>query len=342
MNVFLLRRCLWAALLLPFLAGCGDKAQPQTTARGDEVFGTQVSVVINDIPEAEATEIIGEVFAHWRNMNTQFHAWKGDGELVEINRAMDEQRLPVTVSESMATAISLAVTYSWHTNGNFNPAAGRLFALWGFHSDSLPARPPPEDELAAYLAKQPDMRDVDLRERVLVGAPLQTKFDFGALIKGVALDNARDILRSHNVKNALIVTGGNIMVLGENHGRPWRIRLHPSNYHVSLADGEAVATSGGNPRYFEYEGRRYTHILDTRTGQSADNIAAATAISSDPKHAGAISDAASTALVIANEEQAEYMIDNFKLAAGLQVAGEGESLMWAGMEARIRADEESQ
>lgn len=334
------RGYLLAALLLPFVAGCNH--QMETTSRSDEVFGTQVSVVIIDMTEAEATEAMNDVFAHWRNMNTQFHAWQGDGELVEINRAMDEQQLPVTVSESMATVISLAVTYSWHTNGNFNPAAGRLFALWGFHSDSLPARPPPEDKLAEYLAKQPDMRDVDLREQILVGVPFQTKFDFGALVKGVALDNARDILRKHGVKNALIATGGNIMVLGKNQDRPWRIRLHPSNYYVSLADGEAVATSGGNPRYFEYEGRRYTHILDTRTGRSADNIAAATAISDDPKHAGAISDAASTALVIANKEQAEYLIDNFELAAGLQVAGEGESLMWAGMEERIRADEESQ
>ena len=79
----------------------------------------------------------------------------------------------------------------------------------------------------------------------------------------MALDEAREILRSHQIHNALINIGGNILALGNNGGSPWRIELRPATTQPSLGviilkDGEAVATSGGGERRFIYQGKVIT------------------------------------------------------------------------------------
>ena len=301
------------------LSACGESPRTERTA---EIFGTQITVIVVGGAAQERTAAIGEVFAHFHKMHRQFHAWR-EGELAKINRAIAADELPITVSAPMAAMLSLSADYARHGNGLFNPAAGELFALWGFHSDDTPARPPPPQAIADYLSAAPQMRDVVLRGTVLQSAPPRAKFDFGAIAKGAALDAARDILRRRGISGALINVGGNILAIGDNGRRPWKVRLHPAGVYAELADGEAVATSGDGARFFVYAGRRFHHLINPRTGVPSDSAAAATAISGDLQNAGAISDAAATALAIATEKEAREIAHNFALTAALQVDKRG-------------------
>lgn len=309
-----------AAALIPLLSACSDLSR---TERETEIFGTQITMIVAGGTEAERTAAIAETFAHFQQMHRRFHAWR-EGELAEVNRAVAAGALPLTVGAPMAAMLSLSADYARRGNGLFNPAAGELFALWGFHSDETPRRPPSPEEITAALSASPQMSDVALRGTVLVFAPSRTRFDFGAVAKGAALDAARDIVRRRRVSGALINVGGNILAVGDNGGRAWKIFVHPAGVFVSLADGEAVATSGGGARFFVYEGRRYSHLINPRTGTPSDSVFGASAISDDPQNAGAISDAAATALAIADEDEAREIANNFALSAALQVGTNGE------------------
>lgn len=321
-----------ALAALALVAGaCG---QPPQTVRNSEVFGTQVSVIIN-APAAPATAAIGEVFAHFDSMHRRFHAWR-EGELARVNRAIAGGGLPLTVSAPMAQMIILSADVTRRSGGLFNAAGGGVFALWGFHAEVPPQQPPPPHLIAAYLSAAPQMQDIQLRGGVLESAAAAVQLDFGGVAKGVALDAARDILRRRGIKNALINIGGNILSMGQNNGRPWRVRLSPAGGVVALADGEAVATSGDSVRFFIHEGRRYHHIIDTRTGYPAALVTAASAISNDRQHAGAFSDAAATALVIANKEEAQKIAKKFALTAALQVTTDGKMYPLAAMARRLQ------
>ncbi|MBE8158723.1 MAG: FAD:protein FMN transferase [Betaproteobacteria bacterium] len=315
-----------------FLLGC---AEPKTE-RAAEIFGTQITITVLDMSEKKAAAAIGEVFAHFAEMDKRFHAWR-PGELAEINRALAKNKLPLTVGAEMAAMISLSAASAKKSEGLFNPAAGGLFRLWGFHADSPPNKPPPPEAIAAYLRAAPDMRDIKLRGRVLFFAPKNTMFDFGAVAKGAALDAAKKILQKRGAKNALINVGGNIMALGKNGGRHWRIALNLGKVKkiIELKDGEAAATSGGAERFFVYERKRYQHIIDTRTGAPAENIFAASAISNDLENAGAMSDAAATSMVIADKEAAKRIAKNFNLSAAARADAEGNISVLAGAE-RLR------
>ena len=317
----------WMAAAAAF--GCAAPPVERTA----EIFGTQITVVILDMPEEPAAAAIGEIFAHFEDMHRRFHAWR-PGELEEVNRAVAENKLPLAVSAQMAAMLSLSADYARHSEGLFNPAAGELFRLWGFHADSPPEKPPSPAAIAAHVRAPPDMREIELRGRILHAAPLRARFDFGAIAKGAALDAAKKILRRRGVQNALINVGGNIMALGKNGGRRWRIllTLGKAEKIIELKDGEAAATSGEAARFFIYEGRRYHHIIHPRTGKPAENISAASAVSGDLQNAGAVSDAAATALVIADEAEAGRITENFGLAAALRADADGKIRVFAGVE----------
>ena len=301
----------WLALTVLLLpSGCADEPQIK---RATEVFGTAVEITINGVSEEEAVVAMDEVFFHFDDMHRRFHAWR-EGELAVVNRAIAKQALPLTVSAPMADMLALAVEYTAKSDGLFNPAAGRLFALWGFHADELPTVPPSVSAIADYLLSASD--DIVLRGRVLTSAHPHVQLDFGALAKGAALDQAHNILRHRGVQDALINIGGNILAMGQN--RKWRVSIRPAKKTlgvIELSDGEAIATSGGGVRYFVHQGRRYHHIIDPRTGWPGKINTAAVVLSAAPRHAGAISDAAATALMLANDEEADRITRAFGIAA---------------------------
>lgn len=312
------RRCAraladWAVVAAVATAAVGCSPAPKTE-RAAEIFGTRVTVIIAGLPEAEAAEAAGEVLTHFEDMHRRFHAWR-TGELQTLNLAIASGNLPLSVSKPMAEMISLAAEAQEKSGGLFNPAAGALFGLWGFHADEPPEKPPAKEDIQTLLVSGPGMDKISLRGRIVVDAPLAAQIDFGGIAKGAALDAARDILRRRNIGGALINVGGNIMALGTSNGRPWRVSLRAAGQVIELRDGHAVATSGDSERFFIHGGQRYHHIIDPRTGFPATEARAAVAISGDFRHAGAFSDAAATALVIANEIEARRIARKFNLSA---------------------------
>ena len=320
----------WLLPLLPLLAaaGCGGEKQ---TVRAAEIFGTRITLIVSGMTEERAAAVIGDSFAHMETMHRRFHAWR-EGELLRVNRAIAAAALPMTVSAPMAAMITLAADCERRAEGLFAPAAGALFSLWGAHNNP-PSRPPSAEKIAAHLPP-PRMQDARLSGRTLLSAA--GRLDFGGIAKGAALDDIRRRLRARGVQNALLNIGGNIMAMGSNGGRPWRVRLHPADKIILLADGEAAATSGSSERFFEFGGRRHHHIIDPRTGAPSVANLAATAVSAHPRNAGAMSDAAATALMIADEEEARRIASNFALSAALQITSDGRLRPLANMQNRMQ------
>ena len=101
------------------------------------------------------------------------------------------------------------------------------------------------------------------------------ELDLGGIAKGAAVDYAFERLRAAGYADFVVNLGGNIRVSGRPHPRrrTWHVAVRdPGNPSrtvdgaLELADGEAVATSGSYERFVEIGGRRYSHIIDPRTG----------------------------------------------------------------------------
>ncbi|WP_227815971.1 FAD:protein FMN transferase [Nitrogeniibacter aestuarii] len=317
-----MRRFLVIVLSVFLLAACD---RPQVWHRESYVFGTRVEVAVWGEDEAAAGTAMAAVLREFDRMHRAYHAWE-PSELTELNAALARGEA-ATVSSELAAMLSEAKTLAATGDQLFDPALGKLIALWGFHTDTFEARLPDPAAVKALLASAPSMDDLHIDgQRVWSDNPA-VQLDLGGYAKGYALDRAAAILRQQGVTNALINIGGNVMALGKKGDRPWQIGIqHPRAptpiAALALYDGEAIGTSGDYQRYFELNGRRYSHLLDPRTGEPATGTQAVTVLVTPRAGAGVLSDVASKPIFIAGD-QWRAMARRFGLDHVLRVDADG-------------------
>ncbi|MBK1692365.1 FAD:protein FMN transferase [Ectothiorhodospira mobilis] len=284
---------LLAALLL--LAGCD---RPEIHRERFFAFGTLVELNVYTRDAALARAGADAVRADLTRMHRNWHAWE-PGPLQEVNQALARGEA-IRPDPAVLAPILEARALSQRTEGLFNPAMGRLFALWGFQSDQAAGPPPPPEAVAALLARDPDMADLQLEDGRLSTQNPAVQLDLGAFAKGYGVHRAVDHLQALGIENAILNAGGDLRAIGRPGDRPWRIGIRDPDGQgvlagIEIRGDEAVFTSGDYERYFTHKETRYHHILDPRTGYPARGSRSVTVIHED----AGLADAASTALFIA-------------------------------------------
>jgi len=286
------------------LTACDN--EPHSRQAKFYAFGTEIDVSLYDVDQDTADRTIDILEQAFSNVNNTWHAWQ-PSTLSEINQAI-AQGHTIAISADVADLISQAKVLADASQNLFNPAAGRLFELWGFHRDNwFESHPPPEQaDITAWLNSSPTMDDVHINNGELSSSNPDVKLGFGGFAKGVAVDTAIQALQQQGIANAIINIGGDLRVIGSHGKRPWIIGIrHPRQQgmlaSIALRDDESVFTSGDYERFFAFEGIRYPHIIDPRTGYPADQATSVTVL----HHNASIADAAATALFVAGNDWPE-------------------------------------
>lgn len=199
--------------------------------------------------------------------------YKPDSEWSRMNRAAAGR--PVTVSRELFDLLAQCMEYSRESDGAFDISVGPLMHVWGFYNAS--GSMPSQNEIAGAIPFV-GYRNIQLDRRALTVRFLKqgVELDPGGIGKGYAVDRMITILRSAGIRSALVSAGGSsIYALGAPPGEDgWRIQLpDPSNAApppatICLRD-ESLSTSGSSEKYFISGGKRWSHIMDPRTGNPA-------------------------------------------------------------------------
>lgn len=325
--------CCCIALLL--LTACGDGP---LVRQESFVFGTRVEIVSYGSPEPQARAALNAVLREFDRLHRTYHAWQ-PSELTSLNIAIAAGK-SASVSPEMLHLLQAAQHYAALSDRLFDPAIGRLIELWGFHSDSFQPRLPEPAALQALLNAGPSVTQLSLTGTLVRSSNRTVALDFGGLAKGYALDRAAAILRQHDVRNALINIGGNVMALGSKGKHPWSVGIqHPRASGplatLALYDGEAIGTSGDYQRFFELDGRRYSHLLDPHSGEPARHTAAVTVLITPRQEAGLLSDVASKPIFLAAEDW-RAMARRCEVSHVLRVDAAGRITVTTDMRARLR------
>jgi len=292
-------------LITVLVSGCGNDDRARQAKF--YAFGTEIDVSLYGVDAATAENTVASLEQAFSNVNDTWHAWQ-PSTLSRINETIAKGE-SITVTPDVAAVINEAARYAKASQHLFNPAAGKLFELWGYHQDNwFESRPPPaQSDIDNWLAAAPSMNDIHIDNNVLRSDNPMVKLGFGGFAKGTAVDTAINALKQQGIENAIINIGGDLRAIGHHGERPWRIGIrHPRQEGQMLAsveinDDESVFTSGDYERYFTYEGQRYPHILDPRTGYPARDNISVTVI----HRQAALADAAATALVVAGDNWPE-------------------------------------
>lgn len=279
-----------AAILLPLaLGGCGRKAAPdeRVYTESRSMMSTEIILSVAGMDEATARGNIQAAFARLETLQRALNAHDPQAELATVNA--EAAARPVKVKKDLFDCIRDGVKWHGITNGTFDITCGPLLKLW--RDCAQKDRLPTAEELAAARSFC-DADGIELDEEALtVRLPRPgVQLDLGGLGKGFCMDRVAALLRERGVRNALLAASGDILAIGCNpQGRPWRVGIQDPRSPgdptallgvLALSD-KSVSTAGNYQRYVTIQGKRYSHIVDPRTGLTADNVPSVTVIGPD-------------------------------------------------------------
>ncbi|MEM6995104.1 MAG: FAD:protein FMN transferase, partial [Myxococcota bacterium] len=140
--------------------------------------------------------------------------------------------------------------------------------LWSFKRG---AQPPTRKAIAEKLPLV-DYRklEIDADAKTVRLAKAGMMLGLGAIAKGYAVDRASAVLTERGLPHHVVEAGGDTYAAGTKGGKPWAVGIQTPGERgvvgVLPSSNRAVVTSGDYQRFFEFEGKRYAHILDPKSG----------------------------------------------------------------------------
>lgn len=314
----------WCCALLCLLgAGCNTLPGPQAiepVRRSQPLLGTFVVITAYATDADAAHSAINSAFDEIRRVDSVFSIHRPDSELSRLNATGG----PLQLSQELFDVVARSLEIARKTDGAFDPTVRPLVERWGFLWKEH--RFPAPNELAAVLP-QVNYRFVELNAAARTVRFLSNgvSLDLNAMAKGYAVDCAIEKLRSLGISNAMVRAGGDLRVIGAPPGeKGWPVQLEDANKSgrrswIELRD-QALSTSGSYENFFIRDGKRYSHILDPRSGFPVERIASCTVIASTCME----SDAWSTALFVLGPDRAlEKFGPRIPILFGMWASGGG-------------------
>jgi thiamine biosynthesis lipoprotein len=241
-----------------------------------------------------------------------------DADISAFNAAETLDWYPVPAE--FCNAIEYTLQLSAATDGAFDITAGPLVDLWGFGPAEMKFEPPTAEEIASALAKVGyEHLQVDCSLPAIRRDVEGLAIDLSAYGKGYAVDQVAEALADSGFENFLVEIGGEIRVAGSNsRGENWAIGIEVPRagvrepYTVVRLTELAVATSGDYRNFFEYEGVRYSHEIDTHTGKPVTHELAAVSIIDE---SAATADALATGLLVMGPDAGFELAEQQNIAA---------------------------
>jgi thiamine biosynthesis lipoprotein len=310
-------------LVLTAFTGCrrpGDKpagpatapAAPAATPQPGELkryqyaqlhMGVQGRMVIYAPEEQLAERAAMDAFKRVAELDQIASDYRPTSELNALTR--NAVGRPVKVSEDLFLLLQRSHDVSRLSDGAFDITVGPLVQLW---REARKAKQLPSSEQLDTARRLVGWEKVKLNpaDRTVELAVPGMKLDLGGVAKGYAGDQVMKVLKTHGIQSALFEFGGDILVSAAPPGKEgWMVEI------VAETEGEdgkiipltdaAISTSGDLEQYVTIGGKRYSHVVDPRTGIGTTDRALVTVIAPD----GLTTDTLATAGCVMGEKVKE-------------------------------------
>jgi thiamine biosynthesis lipoprotein len=233
----------------------------------------EISVVAKDTTETNSyiDMAVGEV----KRIEYQISDWIPTTPISEVSRnaGIKPVKVPVEVFELVERAIKISEI----TSGAFDISYASMDKIWKFDG-SMKEMPTPE-AIKKTVAKIGYKNIIlDKKEHTIFLKMKGMKLGLGGIGQGYIADKIHTLLLSKGCKSGLVNVSGDIFAWGKQpDGRPWTVGIvNPMNKNKIFAtfplENSAVETSGSYEKFVVFDGIRYSHIIDPRTGYPATGV----------------------------------------------------------------------
>ncbi len=285
-----------------------QKYVPKSLKQTEMIMGTLAEITV--IPANG--KAIREAFEALKKVDALMSTYKEDSEISILNREGKAQ-----VSEETLEVVEAAIEFSRLTHGAFDITVGPLIDLW--KKAKKDEKVPTEKEIEEAVSL------VGYQRIILEGNQIRLekkgmRIDLGGIAKGYAVDKAIEALKRNNIKRALVNAGGDLYALGKAPQEGgWAIGIQDPRdkdkiINIMKVEDMAVATSGDYRRYFTLEGKRFSHIVNPKTGLTVQEVPMSVTIVGPD---ATTTDALSTGVFVLGPEEGMKLIESLPGIEGM-------------------------
>ena len=291
--------------LLLFVSACQTK-QPKLTevAFQGAAQGTNYMVKYYD---ADARDLQSEVDSILKAFDQSLSLWVPNSVISKVNRKEE-----VILDEHFVRNLEISNEIAQKTNGAFDYTLGPLIEAWGFgFKEKIPLTQDKVDSMKAFVGYS----KVDIVQNKIQFDDPRMEVNFNAVAQGYSVDLIGAYLSSKGIDSYLVDIGGEILTSGYKPGGiEWVVGIQKptddaegaieAQVRVNLTN-KAFVTSGSYRKYYEVDGKRYSHIIDAQTGYPVTHqLLSVTVLAKTCAEA----DAYATAFMVMGMEKAKKML----------------------------------
>ncbi|GAC1470589.1 MAG: FAD:protein FMN transferase [Isosphaeraceae bacterium] len=282
-------------------------------------MGSTFKIVLYSPSEPDARRASRAAFARIAELDRAFSDYQPESELSRLCATAGD--VPFPVSDDLFDILQRSRSMYERSGGAFDVTVGPVVRLW--RRARRDRKMPSAENLArARALVSSRLLSLDARQKSVRLARSGMKLDLGGIAKGYASEEALKVLRRLGVPRALVAGAGDIVVGDPPPDRDgWTVAIAPldpssSAPVVSLSlQNVAISTSGDTERFVEIDGKRFSHIVDPRTGLGIVDRCSVTVVAAD----GATADALDTAVYVLGPERGLPLVESTPGAAALIV-----------------------
>ena len=299
-----------------------------------------VRIVICAENEAVAQAAAEAAFRRVHKLDAIMTDFDSESELIQLCIKGGQSGEPVPVSRDLFRVLNKAKQISTASDGAFDVSVGPIVRLW---RRARRMHIFPEQELLdrARLLVGNELWEIDESAQTVTLKKDKMRFDLGGIAKGDIIDQAIETLKAEGITAALVDAGGDVRVYGvppqtmiqqkvANAQAPknlsdaetqapvpsgWLVGVSAHGKEVGrfVSDDMAMASSGDMSRFVTFDGVRYSHIVDPKTGLGLTSQTAVTVLAPDAITA----DALASALSVLPPEKGLKLLEQFEGSAAM-------------------------
>ena len=278
MNLFKNKSLINYAILIIFFLlnfSCSQEKNYNAQIKGN-TMGTYYFIEVIDVPiELKIKNIELEINDTLKKANKILSNWDKDSEISIINKL--NKTTPIKISDELNEVFKTAYKINVKTNGFFDITLDPIIELWGFGYKSKQTKTAPTEQQiknTLSIVGQRSLLDINYENNELIKKNKNLKINLSSIGKGFGIDLIGKKLNQLGIKNYLINIGGDILTKGHNKkNKNWIIGIENPNLKEKLIKdivnltNKGLATSGDYKNFFTKDGKRYSHIINPKTGK---------------------------------------------------------------------------
>lgn len=302
-----MERFVFALIVLFTSAVSGQKIYKRALSMLGSPF--EITVVANDSISGE--KALDMAVAEVRRVENLISDWKPDTEISAVNRNAGKQA--VKVSNEVFDLVSRSLKISELTEGAFDVSYASMDRIWKFDG-SMTAMPTPEAIQKSVEKVGYHNIIMDTKNKTIFLKNEGMKIGLGGIGQGYIADNIKALLIANGFQSGIVNVSGDVSAWGAMpDGKPWTVGIvNPMNKNKIFATfpliDSAVETSGSYEKFVVFDGKRYSHIIDPRTGYPAMGIVSVSVFSKQTE----ISDALATSIFVMGKDVGLNLINQLK------------------------------